>query len=506
MAARGTRARSSRTDSSWRSCRTSASRRSWSSRLAPMRRRSSRPWSTPERGSPASSWRVLHCTKSSWIWLVPRLPLRRRAALAAQTAAPMHKVWAVVRREFVERVRTRWFWVSAILGPVLFAGIIVFQIVQSMGGAVRNVAVVDSTTDKLGPQVVDALDASGSFRATLAPAGPGVIDSLSNLVESKQLNGFLIITDDLVQTGRAEYQESNLGMQTIESLQRTLGKLVVKARLEQRGVNPGVVDWAQIRIALDQKKISHGKAVSDSATQSFFMAYFMQILLFMAILLYGVNVMSSVLEEKTTRIIEVLVSSIRPFQLMLGKILGAGSVSFFQFVIWGVSARVLLSLRGPIARALGADPASVQTMTLPHIPAATLAVFIAFFLGGFLLYSAMFAAVGAMSSNEQEARQAQQPVTYILMVAYLSSLGLTNDPSSTFARTLSLVPFTTPIATPVRWTAGSMPTWELVLALVILAIGIVAVTWIAARIYRVGILMTGKRPTMKELVRWVRTA
>jgi len=202
----------------------------------------------------------------------------------------------------------------------------------------------------------------------------------------------------------------------------------------------------------------------------------------------------------------VLVSSIRPFQLMLGKILGAGAVSFFQFVIWGVSARVLLSLRGPIARALGADPAQIQTMSLPHIPGATLAVFIAFFLGGFLLYSAMFAAVGAMSSNEQEARQAQQPVTYLLMISYLSILGLTNDPSSTFARTLSLVPFTTPIATPVRWTAGSMPTWELALSLVILAVAIVGVTWIAARIYRVGILMTGKRPTMRELVRWVRTA
>jgi len=418
---------------------------------------------------------------------------------------PVHKVWAVIRREFVERVRTKWFWVSAILGPVLFGGIIVFQIVQSMGGAVRNVAVVDSTSDKLGNQVIEALEASGSFRASLVPARPGVIDSLRNLVESKQLNGFLIITDDLVQTGRAEYQASNLGMQTIEALQRTLGRLVVKARLEQKGVNPGVVDWAQIRIALDQKKISHGRAVSDSATQSFFTAYMMAILLFMAILLYGVNVMSSVLEEKTTRIIEVLVSSIRPFQLMLGKILGAGAVSFFQFVIWGVSARVLLSLRGPIARALGADPASV-TMTLPRIPAATLAVFIAFFLGGFLLYSAMFAAVGAMSSNEQEARQAQQPVTYLLMISYLSILGLTNDPSSTFARTLSLVPFTTPIATPVRWTAGSMPTWELVMSLVILAIAIVGVTWVAARIYRVGILMTGKRPTMKELVRWVRTA
>ncbi len=230
----------------------------------------------------------------------------------------------------------------------------------------------------------------------------------------------------------------------------------------------------------------------------------MAVLLFMAILLYGVNVMSSVLEEKTTRIVEVLVSSLRPFQLMLGKVAGAGAVSFFQFVIWGVSARLLISLRVPIARLLGADASAAQGIKLPHIPFATLSIFMAFFLGGFLLYSAMFAAVGAMSSNEQEARQAQQPVTYLLMISYLSIIGLTNDPSSAFARTLSIVPFTSPIATPVRWTAGSMGTGELVASLAMLLIGIVAVTWIAARIYRVGILMTGKRPNLKELMRWVR--
>jgi ABC-2 type transport system permease protein len=230
----------------------------------------------------------------------------------------------------------------------------------------------------------------------------------------------------------------------------------------------------------------------------------MAILLFMAILLYGVNVMSSVLEEKTTRIIEVLVSSIRPFQLMLGKVLGAGAVSFFQFLIWAASARVLLALRNPIARAMGADPRDIQTMSLPHISTGTLAVFFGYFLGGFLLYSAMFAAVGAMSSNEQEARQAQQPVTYLLMISYFSIIALTNDPSSMFGRILSIVPFTSPIATPVRWTAGSLPTWELVVSLLMLALGIVAVTWIASRIYRVGILMTGKRPNLKELVRWVR--
>jgi ABC-2 type transport system permease protein len=418
----------------------------------------------------------------------------------------MRKVWAVVRREFVERVRTKWFWISAILGPVLFGGIIVFQIMQSVGGAVRHIAVVDSTTSEFGVRVAEALSAGRTFRASRVPAGPGVIDSLTRLVEAKKLDGFLIVTNELTETGKAEYRASNISsLSAIEELQRGLGRLVVKVRLETKGVNPSVVDWAQIPIHLDTKKIARGRTTSESAGQSFIMAYIMAILLFMAILLYGVNVMSSVLEEKTTRIVEVLVSSLRPFQLMLGKVVGAGAVSFFQFLIWGVSARLLISLRGPIARMVGADPSVAQSLQLPQIPAATIAVFLAFFLGGFLLYSAMFAAVGAMSSNEQEARQAQQPVTYLLMISYFSIIGLTNDPASTFARTLSLVPFTSPIATPVRWTAGSMATSELAASLAILAVAIVGVTWVAARIYRVGILMTGKRPTMKELVRWVRT-
>ena len=419
----------------------------------------------------------------------------------------MRKVWAVIRREFIERVRTKWFWISAILGPVLFAGIIVFQIAQSIGGGVRHIAVVDTGKVGYGARIVEALGASRTIRADQAPATAGVLDSLTRLVEAKQLNGFLIVGDSLPTDGKAEYRASNLALQTIEELQRTLNRVVEKARLEGRGVNPGVVDWAQgLRVTLDQKKCQRGACTAESAGQSFIVAYLIAILLFMAILLYGVNVMSSVLEEKRDRIVEVLVSSLRPFQLMLGKVFGAGAVSFFQFVIWGVSARVLISLRTPIARALGADASMSQDIRLPHIPFNTLAVFMTFFLGGFLLYSAMFAAVGAMSSNEQEARQAQQPVTYLLMISYLSIIGLTNDPSSTFARTLSVVPFTSPIATPVRWSGGSMGIGELAISVAMLAVAIVGVTWIAARIYRVGILMTGKRPNFKELVRWVRTA
>ena len=417
----------------------------------------------------------------------------------------MHKVWAVIRREFVERVRTKWFWFSAIIGPVLSIGVIVFQIMQTIGGGVRHIAVVDSSTTGFGPRVVESLVGT-RFVATNVPARPGVEDSLKHLVNDKKLDGFLIVSNDLTETGRAEYRAASLSMQTVEDLQRTLNRLVVKARLEGKGVNPAVVDWAQIRIQLDQKKIAGETTTTESAGESFAVAWVMAILLFMAILVYGVNVMTSVLEEKTTQIIEVLVSSLRPFQLMLGKLIGAGSVSFFQFLIWAASFQLVIRLRMQIAKLLGADPTLASNLKLPHIPTPTLLVFFAFFLGGFLLYSSMFAAVGAMSSNEQEARQAQLPVTYLLMISYISIIGLTNNPSSSFAKTLSLVPFTSPIATPVRWTSGGMSMTELIASLAILAVAIVAITWVASRIYRIGILMTGKRPTVKELVRWVRTA
>jgi ABC-2 type transport system permease protein len=231
----------------------------------------------------------------------------------------------------------------------------------------------------------------------------------------------------------------------------------------------------------------------------------MGIILYMSILLYGINVMSSVLEEKTTRIVEVLLSSLRPFQLLAGKVLGAGSVSMFQFLLWGVSARLLIAQRSHLLGSRAADD-SGQVFQVPHVTAATAIVFGAYFLGGFFLYSAMFAAVGAMSSNEQEARQAQQPVTMLLVASFISMFAMLNDPGSTLSVTLSMIPFSSPIAMPVRWAAGNLPVSEVALSLGILFVSIIGVTWVASRIYRVGILMTGKRPSIKELVRWVRTA
>jgi ABC-2 type transport system permease protein len=421
----------------------------------------------------------------------------------------MRKILAVVRREFIERVRQKWFWVMALVGPLFFAAIILLPQWMMRGGGVKNIAVVDGTTQGLGERVTAALNAAMTpdthpvFHAVLVPAGAGVIDSLTAQVEAKRLEGFLILSNGLADSGRAEYQASNVSSFTaIETIERTLTQVVFSMRLEREGVNPTVVTKARLPIALATQKIAGGKATQESAAQGFSLAYFMAIILYTSILIYGINVMSSVLEEKTNRVVEVLVSSLRPFQLMLGKLIGVGAVSIFQFLIWAVSARFLLSKRG----GGGGAPQAGQVFQIPHVDVATALVFVAYFLGGFFLYSAMFAAVGAISSTEQEARQGQQPVSVLLMVSFFAMFAMINDPNSTLAVTLSLIPFCSPIAMPVRWAAGNLPMSEVVVSLGILLASIVLVTWVASRIYRVGILMTGKRPSIAELVRWVRTS
>jgi ABC-2 type transport system permease protein len=420
----------------------------------------------------------------------------------------MRKVVAVIRREFVERVRRKSFWVMALLGPLFFGAVFLLPSILAGRRSTKVIAVVDGTTTAVGDRLVASLnqaDSGRAFRATRVRAAQRTLDSLKDEVDAKRLDGFLILTDAAVDSGTAEYRASNVSaFQTIGELERKLAEVVTAARLERAGVDPRVVARAAVQAKLRTTKISGGKITGESAQQSFSLAYFMSVILYSAILIYGINVMTSVLEEKTTRIVEVLVSSLRPFQLMLGKVVGVGMASIFQFLIWGVSARLLLAQRRRFLASSDLSDAS-QVFQVPHVSGGTLAIFTAYFLGGFFLYSAMFAAVGAMSSSEQEARQAQQPVMWLLILSFVSSFGLLGDPNSTFAVTLSLVPFSAPVVMPVRWAAGTLPGGEIALSLAILAVSIVGVTWVAARIYRVGMLMTGKRPSLKELGRWVRT-
>jgi ABC-2 type transport system permease protein len=266
------------------------------------------------------------------------------------------------------------------------------------------------------------------------------------------------------------------------------------------------VGRARILVDLETKKVQKGEVTEESGEASFFLAYAMWLLLYIAILLYGIQVMGSVVEEKTSRVVEVLVSSLKPFELLSGKILGVGAVGILQLGIWVGFGKLMIDQRELLATMLGQGEAgqALAGIPMPEISFTTIAVFLTYFILGYFLYAAMFAAVAAMVNSEQEARQAQTPVVMLLVVPTVLMIGILNNPDGTMAVTLSLVPFTSPIAMPVRWAAAPVGTDQLAGSIAILGATLVGITWLAGRIYRVGILMYGKKPGVRELVRWLR--
>jgi len=421
----------------------------------------------------------------------------------------VRKLLAIVRREFVERVRTKWFWIWTFVGPLLLVGIIAFQIfLATRTGGERTVAVVDRTTTGMGSRVSRELgETLRRFRFVTVASDTGVLDSLRQAVVGKQLDGFLIVSDSTLNQGAAEYRGSNASsVNDMETLERALSGVVFSTRLERAGIDPKVVRQAELRVNLATLKITGEGVTGETGGQAVALAFGMAIVLYMAILIYGIQVMSSVLEEKTTKIVEVLISSLRPFQLMLGKVVGAGAVGLVQLGVWAASFFLLTTNQARFAALLGQSAGGASGFRMPQVPLTTFLIFLTYFLLGYFLYAAIFAAVGAMSNSEQEARQVQAPVTMLLVVPYISFFGILNDPHGSLATWMSLIPVFSPIAAPVRWAASPIPPLQLLASLGILFVTVIGVTWAAARVYRVGILMTGKRPSIKELVRWVRTA
>jgi ABC-2 type transport system permease protein len=422
----------------------------------------------------------------------------------------MRKIWVVIRREFVARVKTKWFVVSTVMGPVLMALMVLLPMfMATSGGGSRSVVVLDGTSTAFGDRLTGMLNESGPVAASRIVVDlPGLearADSLAEVVGRKEIDGFLIVTDGTVEDGHAEYRGSNASSQVdIAILQRITREAVLTERLDQVGVDPRLVAQATIPLEMRTVTIRGGEATEQSGEATFFLAYFMWFLLYTAILMYGMQVLGAVVEEKTTRIVEVLVSSLRPFELLAGKILGVGTVGLFQLTIWAVTARLLLTQRQALAELFGI-PQSGVAIQLPEIPIATIGVLLTYFVLGFFLYAGMFAAVAATASSDVEARQAQTPVMMLLVIpAIVSLMAMITEPDGSLFVALTLIPISSPIAMPGRWVVSDVPPTDLVVSVVLLVLGLVFVTWIAGRVYRVGILMYGKRPSPKEMWRWVR--
>ena len=422
----------------------------------------------------------------------------------------MNKVWAVIRREFVERVRTKWFLISTILGPIFMIVVTVLPaVLAGTGGGARHIGLLDEGSGSLANRLVTQLETGNQFRVervTTSESGAGAaLQELTERVQSKSLDGFLVVSGAALESGKFEYRGRNVSsIRDNALLQAAVRQAVMMERLTQRGVDPGVVQESQARISVTTLRITKRGATGETGEATFFLAYVVGFVMYMAIFLYSVNVMRSVLEEKQTRIIEVLVSSLRPFQLLLGKVVGVGGVGLVQMGVWGVFAAAMIRYRAAVFAMFKVPAEQAAAIQLPAIASGMIILVLAYFLLGYLLYSAMFAVVGAVVSTDTEAQQAQMPVVMLLIPWILFFPAVLNDPAGRLWRVMGLVPFWSPIIMPIRFAASDVPAGELALSLAILAVTVIGVVWVAARIYRVGILMYGKRPGIGELFRWAR--
>ena len=435
----------------------------------------------------------------------------------------MRKLLAVIRREFIERVRTRAFVLSTLLGPV-FISLTLFLPLYLSGRqtAPKRIVILDGTSGGLGARVDSVLRAAhyGTdesprskyevewVRTTRVEAVQDSLVRSIGLARSTETHpdGVVVLTDQALDSGTLRYLGSNVGSPTdMDVLQGSLQAAVLAERLSRANLDPEVVRRASSPIRLEKSKVTAGRLTGESGEASFFLAYVMTFVLYFALLIYGIQVMSSILEEKTSRVVEVLAASLAPFQLMLGKIVGVGAVGLFQLTLWAAAAFCLTTSLGPILGLMHVSPDVAASAPVPSIRLDLLLVFLTFFVLGFFLYAGLYAAVGAMCSSYQDTQQANVPVTMGIVAGFMCMFPILNEPDGTLARVLTMVPFVAPFATPLRYSITPLPLGELLLSMLMTALGVLGVAWLSSRVYRIGILAYGKRPSLRELARWIAT-
>jgi ABC-2 type transport system permease protein len=419
----------------------------------------------------------------------------------------------VVAREYLTRVRSKPFVVGTLAAPILFLGFLTLSAwigTRTAESEVR-IGVVDRT-GVLAPGLLPRLEDMG-FRATLLHpegAGPAPLERghpLLAQVTEGGLQGIVEVDQETLRSGRIRWWgvEGPSPFRRL-TLQQAVGQAVLQQRFQDEGdagtvslLGGGSLDVVFIGEESDPLERVAGMALGLVGA---FVLYF-------ALLVYGAMVLRSVLEEKTGRIVEVILSSVRPWELMLGKILGVGAVGLTQLLIWSVFAAGLLGLGAaallPTLRGSGVVEEVLLARMPEFLPGPGVVVFflLCFFLGYFI-YASVFAAVGAMCSTEEEAQQLQLPVVMVVLVPFLFLLPVLEDPGSSLAVTLSLIPLFSPILMFARLSIEPVPAWQLGASVVGMGVTLALVAWAAGRIYRTGILMQGKRPTLPELWRWIR--
>lgn len=431
----------------------------------------------------------------------------------------MHKIQIILLREYLTRVKKKSFLLTTFLVPLLFIGMYVgifYMTATSISDSHEVVYVIDDQGT-----VANHLESSKNI--TYIHSSTPYNEQINQLRDSESNSSLLLIPSDFFENQSAEFLSTNKpSINTQNYVEDDLFKIIQKRKLENAGLDSTLLHSLNTKIRLSAKEISVEGTAKDSYTEvAMGVAMGLSMLVYITLFLYGSQVMRGVIEEKSNRIVEVIISSVKPFELMMGKILGIGLVGLTQFLLWiflsivlsGIASTLLLSgadMSDIIAsnpqnqmmankEVLGLDLVNIiQAINLPQL----LICFVIFFLGGYMLYSALFAAVGSAVDSETEASQFTMPITMPLLLTYVLSMGvLVQNPHGALATTLSFIPFTSPIAMLVRIPFG-VPTWQIILSAILLMAGFIGTTWVAARIYRVGILMHGKKVSYRELIKW----
>ena len=425
----------------------------------------------------------------------------------------MGKLMAVIRREYLERVRSKWFVIATVFGPVLIGALMFLPALISARNKTSadssKIVIIDATGAGLGDRVSTRLaggigGGGGSAPRVVTVMAEGIAAAESSAtadVLAERVKGYLVLDSSALAGRKARYAGSNTtALFDMQKLERSIQREVLTMRMENLGIEAEVgQQLMDVSVSVATERLTR-QGRGGSGQLNFFFGLAVAMLLYMTIFIYGLNVLRGVLEEKQSRVAEVVIASLPASRLLAGKVLGVGGVGLTQMVLWLAMSFGMYKIRTPILAKFGA---ASMPMGLPEISWGTGAAVVGFFVLGFMFYAGLFAAVGATVNSEQEAQQAQMPVVLLLVSSIMFAQNILLQPDGTLSRVLSMLPFSAPIVMPLRMAVAPVPNNEIVIALVSVALGAWGAVWLASRIYRVGLLMYGKRPTIREVMKWV---
>lgn len=436
----------------------------------------------------------------------------------------MNKVLLIIQREYLTRVKKKSFIITTLLAPLGFAAFFMVTIFLAQ----------NNQSDKK----IIVVDDSGIFKNNFADTDylhfkflDGNLDSLEKTYVTDGYDGILYIPEikNLSTPRGIEYRsEDHLGVASKGHIEKQMTRVIRKKKIELAQVDPKILkEIDDIDLQLTTVTLGEEGNKKVSAEIAMALGYIMGFAIYMVLLVYGTMVMKGVVEEKTNKIVEVIISSVKPFQLMLGKIIGVGAVGLTQFALWGILIVIIqfamtllfadqiqelakLQQSGGTEMYGGQDPEEMALFISELIEGtkninftAIFFQFVFFFFGGYMLYGALFAAIGSAAGEEGEGQSMNFIVSIPIIISIVIMTSVVQDPNSSLAVWSSIFPFTAPVVMPARL-AFEPPVWQLILSMVFLILGFLFTTWLAGRIYRVGILLHGKKVTLKDLAMWVK--